>query len=174
MSAWGWPSGLVHNFKILLYKDNTQAQEWPSSFGDRYCLSVKSRKVLVAWVSVGRFKSKKRHSTFFLQRNGKNYYGRAMYKDHISTVPQWNAAFSVQETYRLNPRVTTRATSRKICPQGAQPTRMQANQATWATACPLHSQERQGPRRSREATKPPNQDFPWEGHHAQLSGVAQE
>jgi hypothetical protein len=33
-----------------------------------------------------------------------------MYKDHISMVPQQNAAFSVQETYHLNARVTTRAT----------------------------------------------------------------
>ncbi len=40
-------------------------KEQPSSLGDRYCLSVKSRKVLVAQVSVGCFKSKKRRSAFF-------------------------------------------------------------------------------------------------------------
>ena len=52
-----------------------------------------------------------------------------MYENHISTVPQQNAAFSVQETYRLNARVTTRATYNepcKICPQGTQSLRMQA------------------------------------------------
>ncbi len=64
-AAWGWPTGLVHNFEILLSKSNHQAQEQPSSFGDQYCLLFKSRKELVAWVSVGHFKSKKRHSTFF-------------------------------------------------------------------------------------------------------------
>jgi hypothetical protein len=37
--------------------------------------------------------------------------------------------------------------------------RMQAHQATRATACLLHPQERQGPRRSRKVVKPPNQDF---------------
>jgi hypothetical protein len=44
---------------------NFAKQERPSSFGDRYCLPFKSRKVLVARVLVGRFKSKKRRSTFF-------------------------------------------------------------------------------------------------------------
>jgi hypothetical protein len=41
-----------------------QAQEQPSSFGDRYCLSFKSRKALVAQVSAGRIYSKK-HFCFF-------------------------------------------------------------------------------------------------------------
>ncbi len=77
-------------------------------------------------------------------------------------VPQQNAVFSIQATDHLNDRVTMRATYDepcKICPQGTQPTRMQANQAMRATTCPLHPQERQGPRRSSESTKTPNQDF---------------
>ncbi len=49
---------------------------------------------------------------------------------------------------------------------------MQANQAMQATTCPLHPQERQGPRRSRKVAKPPDQDFAREGHHTQLSAVA--
>jgi hypothetical protein len=45
-------------------------------------------------------------------------------------VPQQNTAFSVQATYHLNAKFITRATydePRKICPQRAQPTKMQAN-----------------------------------------------
>ncbi len=52
--------------------------------------------------------------------------------------------------------------------------RMQEHQATRATACPLHPRERQGPGRSCEVEKSPNQDFVGKGHHTQLSGVAQE
>ncbi len=77
-------------------------------------------------------------------------------------VPQQNAAFSVQATYFLNAKFVMRAMydeSREICPQGTQPTRMRVNQATQATACPLHSQERQGPRRSLKVAKPPDEDF---------------
>ncbi len=59
-AAWGWPTGLEHNFEILLSKNNHQAQERPSSFGDRYCLSFKSMKVLVTQVSVGCFKPTKK------------------------------------------------------------------------------------------------------------------
>ncbi len=100
-----------------------------------------------------------------------------MYKDQLSTVPQQHTAFSIQEAHSPNAKFITRSTydePRKICPQGTQPTRMQAHQATQATACPLHPRVRQGPRRSHEVAKPPNQDFPWEGHHTQLSGVAWE
>jgi hypothetical protein len=50
-------------------------------------------------------------------------------------------------------------------------TRMQVNQVTRG---PLHSQERQGPGRSRQATPATIQDFSGEGHHSQLSGVAGE
>jgi hypothetical protein len=89
-------------------------------------------------------------------------------------VPQQNAAFSVQEAHRLNAKLITRSTynePQEICPQETQPTRLRAHQATQATACPLHTQERQGPRRSCKVVKPPNQDFSREGHHTQLSGV---
>ncbi len=69
-AAWGWPTGLGHNFEISLSKNDPQAQQWPSSFGDRYCLSFKSRKVLVARVFVGCFKSKKCCSTFSYKKTG--------------------------------------------------------------------------------------------------------
>ena len=90
-------------------------------------------------------------------------------------VPQQNAAFSVQATYCLNAKFVTRAMydeSSEFCSQGAQPTRMQVNQAMQATACPLYPRERQGPRRSLKVAKPPDQDFAREGHHTHLSGVA--
>jgi hypothetical protein len=41
----------AHNFKILLNKNNPQAQEQPSSVGDRHCLSSSQGRVLVARVS---------------------------------------------------------------------------------------------------------------------------
>jgi hypothetical protein len=77
-------------------------------------------------------------------------------------VPQQNATFHIQETYHLNALNTTRSTYNeplKICTRGTQPTIMQVNQVTQATACPLHSQERQGSGRSCQATSATNQDF---------------
>jgi hypothetical protein len=137
-------------------------KEQPSSFGDRYCLSVKSRKVLVAQVSIGRFNSKKPRSAFFPTKTPEKLLRTSYIRGPNFNGSSTNAVFSVQETYCLNARVTTRATYneiREICLQGTQPTRMQANQATRATACPLHPQKRQGPRRSCKLMKPPNQAF---------------
>ncbi len=98
-----------------------------------------------------------------------------MYEDQIPTVPQQNLGFSIQATHHLNAKFVTRSTCNephKICPQGTEPTRIQVSQAMQATACPLHPQERQGPRRSLEVAKPPDQAFSRVGHHSQLSGVA--
>ena len=175
-AAWGWPTGLVHSFEILLYKENTQAQEQPSSFGDRYCLSFKSRKVLVTQVSVGRFKSKKRRPTFFPTKKPEKLLRTSYIRGPVSngSSTKCHVLHSRNSTSQCHIyyKVYVQWALQKICPQGTQPTRMQAHQAMQATACPLHPRERQGPRRSRKATKPPNQDFAWEGHHAQLSGVA--
>jgi hypothetical protein len=53
--------------KILLIKDSNQAQVQPSSFGDRYCLSVKSRKLSVATVSVWVHLEQETPSIFFYE-----------------------------------------------------------------------------------------------------------
>ncbi len=112
-------------------------QEWPTSSsydpqasgtGTDF-LAIQAR-VLVLPSLRWAFHEQETLSIFFSTRKQKSYYWQATYEDHFPTVPQRNAASSVQATYCLNDKFVTRATynePHKICPQGTQPTRMQAN-----------------------------------------------
>jgi hypothetical protein len=92
-------------------------------------------------------------------------------------VHQQNAVFPLQETDSLNASASTRSTYNEplqVCTRGTKSTQMRVNQVTQATAGPLHSQERQGPGRSRQATPATDQDIPGDGHHPQLFSMAGE